>query len=122
MVQLKGTGSYRLVVATPCLEALSSSFRDFELVLNHDPFEPAEEDIRVHGIWEAKRRARTDTLTTAADAIRNGWGAGPAECYRRACENAGLKAALERAILGWDIRNAEPADASELCGGNAKEG
>lgn len=103
LVELKHTRSYRLVVATPCLEALAR-FNDFELVLDHDPFEPAEEDVCLYGIWEAEKRARMNTLTIGAEAIRNGWGCGPAECYRKVSEDAGLRIALERAILNWDIQ------------------
>ena len=95
----KLTGSYELVVATLCLDLLSENFQDFKLVVDYDPFEPAEEDIRIHGIWEAKKRARINTLDNAAEVTRNGWGHGPAECYRRAIGKAGLGMELERAIL-----------------------
>ena len=100
----KHARSYKLVVATPCLNLLSENFQDFNLVVDYDPFEPAKEDIRIHGIWEAKKRARVNTLDTAAEVTRNGWGLGPAECYRRAIGKAGLGIELERAILYWDIQ------------------
>jgi hypothetical protein len=104
IVEHKHAGSYELVVVTPCLDLLSEKFQDFKLVVDYDPFEPAEWDIRIHGIWEAKKRARINTLNNAAEVTRNGWGHGPAECYRRAIGKAGLGTELERAILNWDIQ------------------
>ena len=100
----KLAGSYELVVATPYLDLLSENFQDFKLVVDYDPFEPVEEDIRIHGIWEAKKRAQINTLNNAAEVTRNGWGHGPAECYRTAIGKAGLRVELERAILCWDIQ------------------
>lgn len=108
IVEHKHPGSYELVVATPSLALLSQTFRDFRLVVNHDPFKPVAEDIRTHGIRDAKRRARINTLSNAADAIRNGWGYGPAKCYRRAIAKAGLGTELEGAILNWDIQVSYP--------------
>ena len=108
IVEHKHAGSYELVVATPCLDLLSEKFQDFKSVVDYDPFEPAEEDIRIHGIWEAKKRARINTLNNAAEVTRNGWGHGPAEFYRRAIEEAGLTTELERAILNWDIQVSYP--------------
>ena len=99
----KSAWSYEIVVATTCLDLLSG-FQDFKLVVDYDPFEPAEEDIRIHGIWEAKNRAKINTLNNAAEVTRNGWVHGPAECYRRVVEKAGLGIELEKAILNWDIQ------------------
>ncbi|KAL9101910.1 MAG: hypothetical protein Q9163_002876 [Psora crenata] len=76
---------------------------DFKIVVDYDPFEPAEGDIYVHGIWEAKKRAQINIFNNAAEVTRNGWGYRPAECYRRAIGKAGLGIELERAILNWDI-------------------
>jgi len=104
IVEHKHAGSYELVVATSCLGLLSEKFQEFKTVVDYDPFEPAEEHIRIHGIWEARKRARINTLTNAAEVTRNGWGHGPAECYRRAIVKAGLGTELERAILNWDIQ------------------
>lgn len=104
IVKNENQRSYELVVAMPCLDLLSKIPRDFRLVVNYDPFEPAVEDIRIHGIWEAKNRARISTLNNAAEAIRNGWGYGPGECYRNVIGKAGLVIALEKAILNWDIQ------------------
>lgn len=106
IVEHKHSGSYELVVATPYLDLLLERVQGhgFKLVVNHDPFKPAEEDVRIHGMWEAKRRARVNTLSNAADAIRNGWGYGPAECYRSVIAKAGLGTELERTILNWDIQ------------------
>ncbi len=101
----KHAGSYELVVATPCLELLlSENFQDFKLVVDYDLLKPAEEDIRIQGIWEAKNRARINTLNNAVEATRHGWGHGPAECYRKAIGKADIGTELERAILNWDIQ------------------
>jgi len=53
----KHPGSYGLVVATPYLNMLPNKVHNFKLVNDYDPFEPAQEDICIHGIWEAKKRA-----------------------------------------------------------------
>ena len=108
IVEHTDPGSSKLVVATSCLDLLSERFRNFKLVVDYDPLEPAEEDRLIHRIWEAKKRARINTLNNAAEATRNGWGCGPAECYRSAIGKAGLEAELERAILNWDIQVSYP--------------
>ena len=81
IVEYKRPGSYELVVATPSRHFLSEEFHDFSLVEDYDPFEPADEDVRAHGIWEAQRRTQTNALNNAAEATRrtNGWGYGPAD-------------------------------------------
>ena len=104
----KHPGSYELVVATPCLDLLSEKSHEFKLAVDYDPFEPAEEDICIHGTWEAKERARINTLNNAAEAIRNGWGYGPAECYRSIISKADLGTELERVIMNWDIQVSDP--------------
>ncbi len=108
IVEHKHPGSYELVVATSCLDVLSEKFQDFKIVVDYDPFEPADEDIRIHGIWEAKKRARINTLDNAAEATCNGWGHGPAECYRIAICKAGFGTELKRAIMNWDIQVSYP--------------
>ena len=108
IVEHKLAGSYELVVATPCLDVLSEKFQNFTTVVNYDPFAPADEDIRIHGIWEAKERARINTLDNAAEATRKGWGHGPAECYRIAICKARFGTELKRAILHWDIQVSHP--------------
>ena len=102
IAQHKRAGSYELVIATSYLDFLLEKFKDFHLVVDYDPFEPAEKDIRIHGSWEAKRKARTNTLKNAVEAIRNGWGQQPAECYREIIRQAGLEIELENLILNWD--------------------
>jgi len=103
-VEYKYAGSYELVVATLCLDLLLENFQDFKLVVDYDPFEPVEEDIRIHGIWEAKKRTRINILDNATEVTRNGWGHRLAECYRRAIGRASLGIELEKAILYWDIQ------------------
>ena len=95
---------YELFVAQSCVELLSTRLQGFILDINHDPFAPAEDDVRIHGTVEAKRRARVNSLANSVEAIREGWGRGPEECYRNAVVKAGLETALERAILEWDIQ------------------
>ena len=108
IVEHENAGPFEVIVATPRLDWLSEKFHDFKLVADYDPFEPVEEDIRTYGIREAKKRVRINTLNNAAEAIRNGWGYGPAECYRNAVEKAGLGTELEKAILNWDIQVTYP--------------
>lgn len=108
IVEHEAPGSYELVVAEPCLGLLSSNLHGFKLAVGYDPFAPAEDDIRIHGIVEAKKRARVRSLSNAAKAIRKGWRPGAEECYRDATRKVGLETALERAILNWDIQVSYP--------------
>lgn len=96
-------GSYELVVAISCIEKLLRRFPDFTLIVNHDPFEPAEEEIRKYGICAAEKRARVNVLSNAAEAIRKKWGGEPAVCYRDAVLKVCSKTELENAVLEWDI-------------------
>ena len=100
----KDRASYELVVAASRLHLLSRSYPTFILIADYDPFKPAEADIRIHGLEEAKKKARVSSLNNAVEAIRNGWGDGPAECYQNAARKAGLESALESSILHWDIK------------------
>lgn len=104
IVKHKHPGSYELVAVKSCLSFLSERFPDFQLIFDYNSFMPTEKNVSVHGIWEAKNRARINTLNNAAEAIRSGWGHGPAKCYRSTIEKAGLGTELERAILSWDIQ------------------
>ncbi|KAL2039392.1 hypothetical protein N7G274_007664 [Stereocaulon virgatum] len=79
-----------------------------EPVVDHDPFEPAETHIRIHGLYEANKRAQVSSLNDAVEAMRNGWESGPAECYRNTTEKVRLGTALERSILNWDIQQSNP--------------
>jgi len=100
--ECKNQRSYELVVAASCLPALLKDHW-FRLNSPYNPTKPAEGDVRIHGTPEAKRRAQTGFLHNAVKAIRRGWGPGPEVCYRDAARLSGLKVALERAILVWDI-------------------
>ena len=103
IVEHQHAGFYELV-ATTSLDLFSEKFQDFKLVVDYDPSKPDEEDIRIHGIREAKKRARINTFNNAAEATCNGWGYGLAECYRKVIGKAGLGKQLERAILNWDVQ------------------
>ncbi|KAL2042895.1 hypothetical protein N7G274_004655 [Stereocaulon virgatum] len=108
IVEHKDQGSYELVATTSCLHLLSRSYPTFKVIKDYDPFKPAEADIRIHVLEEAKKRARVSPLNDAVEAIRNGWGDGPAECYQNAARKAGLESALESSILNWDIKQSNP--------------
>lgn len=108
IVEHKDSGSYSLVVVTRCLDLLLGRFPAFKLNVDYDPFEPAQNDIRIHGIWEAKKRVQINTLIIAAEATRDSWGYGPADCFRSVIRKAGLETELERAILNWDIQVSYP--------------
>ena len=84
-------------------QTLSSSGITVEVINDCDPFQPAEVNIRIHRLDEAIQRAQVSSLNDAVEAIRNGWGDGPAKCYQDAAQKAGLKA-VERSILHQDIR------------------
>ena len=104
IVKNKNHGSYELVVATSFIEKLLRRFPDFTLIVDHDPFEPAEEDIRNYGFCAAEKLARINVLSNAAEAIRNKWGDGPKICYQDAVLKACDETELENAILEWDIQ------------------
>ncbi len=88
---------------TRCCNTMSwlalKEIQNFKSVVDYDQSDPAEEDIRIHGIWEVKKRAQINTFNNAAEASCNGWGYEPAECYRRVIRIAGLGKELARAIL-----------------------
>ena len=100
----KHHGSFELVAVTRYLPRISKGLHEFQLEVDYNPSQPAEADVRIHGIIEAKRRAQVGFLSNAVKAIRSGWGTGPEQCYRDAARSSGLGAALERAILNWDIQ------------------
>jgi len=50
IMEHKHTRSYELVIVIPYLDVLSAKFQDFKIVVDHDPFEPAEQDIRIYGV------------------------------------------------------------------------
>ena len=103
VVEHKHAGFYELV-ATTSLDLFSEKIQDFKSVVDYDPSKPDEEDIHIHGIREAKKGARINTFNNAAEATCNGWGYGPAVCYRNVIEKAGLGKQLERAALDWDVQ------------------
>ena len=48
IAQHKRAEFYELVIATSYLDFLLKKFKDFHLIVDYDPFEPAEKDIRIH--------------------------------------------------------------------------
>ena len=104
IVEHQEQGSYELVATELGVRLLLLCYPDFKAITDYDPFEPAEAAIRIHGLEGAKQRARVSSLNNAVEAILNGWGDGPAECYQDAARNAGLESALESLILSWDIK------------------
>lgn len=102
IAQQKRAGFYEFVIATSYLDFFLKKFKNFHLVVNYDPFEPAEKDIRIYENWEVKRKARTSTLKNAVEAIRNEWSQQPTECYREIIRQADLEIELEKLILNWD--------------------
>ena len=104
IVEHQEQGSYELVATELGVCLLSLCYPHFKAITDYDPFEPAEADKRIHGLEEAKERARVSSLNNAVEAIRNGWEDGPAECYQNAARKAGLESALESSILNWDIK------------------
>lgn len=69
---------------------LSEKFNDFKVVVDYDPSEPAQNDIRNYGICEAKERA--------AEAIRHtSW------CWWRARRVKVLRQLARRRLASFDI-------------------
>lgn len=104
IVAHKTCGSWETVIATPALELVSEKLPDFQLIIHYNPFEPSEDEIYIHGTYEATRRARTRSLSNAVKTIHRGWGAGALGCYLDAAKKVGLESVLERAILNRNIQ------------------
>ena len=102
IAQHKCAEFYKLVIATSYFDFLLKKLKDFHLVVDYDPFEPAEKDIHIHENWEVKRKARINTLKIAVEAIRNEWNQQSTECYREIIKQADLEIELEKLILNWD--------------------
>ncbi len=49
--------NYELVIAQSCVQLLSTRLQDFILATDYDPLTPARDDVRIHGVVEAQRRA-----------------------------------------------------------------
>jgi len=45
--------NYELVVAHSCVQLLSNRLQGFILATDYDPFTPAKDDVRIHGVVEA---------------------------------------------------------------------
>ncbi len=109
IVEHKHAGSYEPVVATLCLDVLS---------------EPADEDIRIHGIWEANKKARINTLDNAAEATRNGWGHGKVNCGQHEIKmdyTISQNAALCASLLGVsNSLQSKPFDPEDMRGALSK--
>lgn len=63
IVQHKRAGSYELVVATPCLDFLSEKFRNFQLVVGYDPFEPPRRIYVIMGFGRPREELETTRST-----------------------------------------------------------
>lgn len=77
---------YALFVGTRCLVLPLERFSAFKSTVDYDPFEPAQNNIRIHWIWEAKKRVQIKTLIIATEATCDGWGYEPADCFRSVIE------------------------------------
>lgn len=91
--------SYELVINTLCLGLLLQKFHNFKLIVDYDSFKPTEEDVHIHEIRKVMKRARINTLSSAAKATRSGCEYESTECYRSIIKKADLETKLERAIL-----------------------
>lgn len=70
-MEYKYLGFYKLVIVILCFDLLLKKFYNFKLVVDYDSFELAEEDVRIHGIWEVKKKVRINIFNNAAKATRN---------------------------------------------------
>lgn len=99
---------YELVAAQSGVARLSTRPHLFNLVTNYDPFAPTANDISTYGFVEAKKKTLIESLNIAVEAIHEGWGPGPGECYRVAFVKTPLEPALQGALLNWDIQVSYP--------------
>jgi len=99
--------SWDLVIAEPSISLLQL-LHGFTVDHNYDPTCRIDGEVRVFGALEAQRMARRRFLDAALDAITEGWGPGPAWCYRRLAILKGLAAQLESMLSCKDQESVSP--------------
>ena len=100
----KNRNGYELVAVQSYVELLSTRLQGFTLIADYDPFAPADDVERIHGIAEARKRARDNTFAIAKEAKRRRWTPGSEECYRRVFAKAGLERNFDEEVLNRDIQ------------------
>ena len=85
----KDHSSYELVVVKHCVKSLLNRLRGLALINNYNLFALAINDIRIYGIKEATRRARSKTIDNAAEIIYKGYNPKTEEYYRNVIKKAG---------------------------------
>ncbi|KAG9229879.1 hypothetical protein BJ875DRAFT_521732 [Amylocarpus encephaloides] len=80
---------------------------EYRLMHRSDPTQPAEGEMRVHGVWGARRRSYIRFLGNAFKAIGSGHGPGLRLCLRSITPPC-LETALEWAILNCDLLESSP--------------
>ncbi len=100
----KNREKYDLVAVQSCVEMLSTRLQGFTLIADYDPFAPADDVQRIHGIVEARKRARDNTFAIAKKAKCSKWTPGSKECYRKVFAKAGLEPEFDEEVLDRDIQ------------------
>ena len=104
ITERKNREKYDIVAVQSCVKMLSTRLQGFTLIADYDPFAPADDVQRIHGIVEARKRARDNTFAIAKKAKRRKWTPGSKECYRKVFAKAGLERDFDEEILDRDIQ------------------
>ena len=83
---------------------LSTRFQKFILITDYDPFATADDVQRIHGIVEARKRARDNIFAIAKKAKRRKQTPGSKECYRKVFAKANLEREFDEEVLDRDIQ------------------
>ncbi|KAI4276143.1 MAG: hypothetical protein L6R35_006227 [Caloplaca aegaea] len=96
--------------STPVMDHLrkrGSVKMGFTLIADYDPFASADDIERIHGILQARKRARDNTFAIAKKARRRRWTPGSEECYRKVFAKAGLEREFDEEVVNRDIQGAD---------------
>jgi hypothetical protein len=109
-IRKDGQDLYELVVAQRCVEMLYKRLVQwYDIVAPYDPIIPDAGEVNVRNIATAREMAIQKFLHNAVDAIRNGFSAGPAECYRNLARSKGLEGKLVA-----ELENVDPHRVSDV--------
>lgn len=88
--------TWELVIETSCVSALKEALKhQYTIEYPYDPTTLDPREVAVHGEQRARTKTRNRFLHHAVDAIKDGWGKGPASCYRETASLGGLEGALQ---------------------------
>ena len=110
----KNRDKYELAVVQSCVELLSTRLQGFTLIADYNPLVPADDAIRIHGIAEARKRARDTAFAIAKQAKREKWTPRSEALYREIFVKAGLEREFDEEVLNRDIQVSYPQDSCIL--------